>query len=110
MRTLRWLIRHRPVTVTFVLVLSWVVATAWSGLAGQRKLTDDEIPGGAGRIHIAVELDFEPEAFHVIRLQGAGRLIEVKGETAYMMDVPVDVAREIASEYWVRDVRRWEGR
>ena len=39
-----------------------------------------------------------------------GRLIEVRGETAYLMDVRVEDARSLAREYWVKDIKPWPGR
>ena len=107
---LRWLARYRPLTVTLALLAMWGIFEIWSGLGGQRKLTAAELAGYGEKVHIAIELNFAPEAFHITRLQDAGRLIKVDGRTTYMMDVPVNIARQIAREYWVRDVRPWEGR
>jgi hypothetical protein len=107
----RRIMRHRAVTVTLVLLAAWGGFSAWAAWAGARKLTREELAGAsAGRLHVRVTLDFAPEAFHMMILQSIGRLIEVKGETAYLMDVPVDEARSLARRYWVRDIAPWQGR
>jgi hypothetical protein len=108
---LRRLLGHRAVAATLALLLTWGAFTLWEDWAGARKLTAAELASARnGRINLAVTLDFAPEAFHMMILQSIGRLIEVKGETAYLMDVPVDEARSLARRYWVRDVVPWQGR
>jgi hypothetical protein len=108
---LRRLLSHRAVAVTLALLVVWGVFSAWSAWAGARKLTREELAGSrGGRLHVQVTLDFAPEAFHMMLLQSMGRLIEVKGETAYLMDVPVEEARSLARRYWVRDIAPWQGR
>ena len=89
--------------IAAVVLTSWT--TAW--LAAERKL------GGIApeaRGHYRITLDFAPERFHQVRLQEAGRLVEVRGDNVYMMDVAPSALRGIAREYWVREVARWEGR
>ena len=56
-----------------------------------------------------ITLDFAPERFHQLRLQDAGRLVEVRERTVYMKDVSPASLRAIAGEYWVETVARWEG-
>ena len=108
---LRRLLGHRAVAVTLVLVVAWGVFSAWSAWAGAQKLTREELASAKGRrLHVQVTLDFAPEAFHMMILQSIGRLIEVKGETVYLMDVSVAEARSLARRYWVRDIAPWQGR
>ena len=91
--------------VAIVLTAAWLLAHA----GAQRKLAALE-PLPEGRGHYRIVLDFEPERFHQLRLQDLGRLVEVRGDSVYMMDLAPDAVRRIASEYWVREVVRWEGR
>ena len=108
---LRRLLTHRAVAVTLVLLLAWGVFAAWSAWTGAHKLTAAELATArGGRLHLQVTLEFAPEAFHMMLLQSIGRLIEVQGETAYLMDVPVEEARRLARRYWVRDIAPWQGR
>lgn len=108
---LRRILGHRAVAVTLALLVAWGAFSLWGDWAGARKLTAAELASARnGRINVAVTLDFAPEAFHMMILQSIGRLIEVKGDTAYLMDVPVDEARSLARRYWVRDVAPWQGR
>lgn len=102
-----WL-RHRPVCVTALLLLGWAAYSGWSLVAAGHKLSADEI-GDAGKIHIEIVLGFEPEAFHITRFQNLGRLIKVEGRSAFLMDVPVDAARDLARRYWVQDIAIWPG-
>jgi hypothetical protein len=106
----RWF-RHRAFVVTAVLLIAWGVFLAWSHWSGSQKLPPSELAGARdGRVNVQVTLDFAPEAFHMAMLQSVGRLIEVRGATAYLMDVPVADARSLARRYWVKDIRSWQGR
>jgi hypothetical protein len=90
--------------VAAVLVAWWVAAfvAAERKLAGVAPLTDSR---GSYRI----TLEFAPERFHQLRLQEAGRLVEVRERTVYMKDVSPAALRAIAGEYWVDTVAAWEG-
>lgn len=97
-----------PVVATGVIV---AVLVAWWGaatLAAERKLA------AIGPLHDArgsysITLDFAPERFHQLRLQEAGRLVEVRERTVYMKDVSPAALRAIAGEYWVDKVAPWDG-
>jgi hypothetical protein len=102
---------HRAVAVTAALLVAWGAFSIWAAWAGSRKLVAAELVNArGGRINVAVTLDFAPEAFHMMLFQSVGRLIEVKGKTAYLMDVRVDDARRLAREYWVKELISWPGR
>ena len=92
--------------VIVIVVLTWWIA---AGVAADRKLASI-VPAAEPRDHYRITLDFAPERFHQVRLQEAGRLVEVRGESVYMMDVAPAALRGIAREYWVRGIERWEGR
>lgn len=87
-------------------VLAWWTAAY---IAAERKLAAIA-PAVGPRGHYRITLDFAPERFHQVRLQEAGRLVEVRGDSVYMMDVAPAALRGIAREYWVRGIERWEGR
>ena len=93
------------VIVAVVLLGAWLLAQA----GVQRTLATLE-PLPDGRSHYRITLAFEPERFHQLRLQDLGRLVEVRGESVYMMDLTPAAIRRIAGEYWVREIVRWEGR
>jgi len=91
--------------VLAILVAWWALASS----AADRKLSAlGALPEGRGSYRIT--LDFAPERFHQLRLQDAGRLVEVRDRTVYMMDVAPSALRAIAAEYWVEGVARWDGR
>lgn len=98
----------RPIVVTLAVLLAYLGYETWLTQGGAGKLTTEEIaPGRRG--HYEVVIRFAPEAFHVTRMQAIGRLIEVKGASVFLMDVEPADARAIARNYWVRDVRPWQG-
>lgn len=105
------LLRHRAVVVTALLLLAWGAFYLWGEWSGAQKLTASRLAQEKqGRLHLTVTLNFAPEAFHMMRFQSAGRLIEVRGATAYLMDVPIEEARSLARQYWVREIQPWQGR
>lgn len=92
-------------------VIAAVFAAWWIAAysAAERKLA----PLGAlasDRGSYRITLDFAPERFHQLKLQEAGRLVEVRERTVYMMDVAPAALRGIAGEYWVEGVARWDGK
>lgn len=93
-------------TAIVVLVVGGYLLAAHEG--AERKLAGvgELPPRGSYRI----VLDFAPERFHQTRLQGLGRLVEVRDRTVYMMDVTPPAVRRIAGEYWVAAVERWDGK
>ena len=91
--------------IAALLLTYWVLA--WTGAA--RKLAPLE-PVAEGRAHYRIALDFAPERFHQLVLQDLGRLVEVRGNTVYMMDVTPAALHDIAERYWVASIERWSGR
>ncbi len=111
MMRVRRLLGHRAVVVTAFLLLAWGSFSLWESWRGAQKLPSAMLAGArGGRIHLAVTLGFPPETFHMMIFQAMGRLIEVRGSTAYLMDVRVEDARELAREYWVKSITPWPGR
>ena len=94
-----------PVVATAVVVGT---LAAWFGAshhAAERKLAALGSLDARGSYEIV--LDFPPERFHQLRLQEAGRLVEVRERTVFMKDVAPSALRGIAGEYWVDTVTRW---
>jgi hypothetical protein len=91
--------------VILAVIAGWWIAAS---IAADRKLTALEPLPERGSYRIT--LDFAPERFHQQRLQEAGRLVEVRDRTVYMMDVTPKALHAIAGQYWVDSVARWEGR
>ena len=97
----------RPLVVTLLVLLAYGGYEAWLSHGGAMKLTADEI--ASSRAHYEIIVNFAPEAFHVTRMQAIGRLIEVKGQSVFLMDVDAEDARELARNYWIADVKPWQG-
>lgn len=100
---------HVPAAATAAIAA--VVVAWWSAayLDANRKLSA-LAPLAEVRGHYRITLNFPPERFHQLRLQEAGRLVEVRGNTVHMMDVAPADLRRIAGEYWVDTIARWDGR
>jgi hypothetical protein len=97
-----------PLVATTVILA--VLAAWWSmaWFAAERKLAVlGVLPESRGSYRITLE--FAPERFHQLRLQDAGRLVEVRDRTVYMMDVAPAALHAIAAEYWVESVALWDG-
>jgi hypothetical protein len=97
-----------PVFATGVIVTVLVAWWAAAFMAAERKLAGVG-PLDDARGSYRITLDFAPERFHQLRLQEAGRLVEVRERTVYMKDVAPSALRAIAGEYWVDTVVRWDG-
>jgi hypothetical protein len=98
-----------PLIATTVIVVAVCVWWGSGWVAAERKLAALR-PLGTERGSYRITLDFAPERFHQLRLQDAGRLVEVRDRTVFMMDVTPASLRSIAGEYWVDSVARWDGR
>ena len=97
---------RRPLVATALIaavLVAWWIA---SFVGAQRKLA--ALTPLPERGQYRVTLDFAPERFHQVRLQDAGRLVEVRGNTVYLKDVSAAALRAISGEYWVASVERWD--
>ena len=98
-----------PLLATAVIAAALLVYWALAYAGGARKLQALEPLPGA-RANYRITLDFAPERFHQLVLQDKGRLVEVRGNTVFIMDVAPDALRDIARRYWVASIERWSGR
>lgn len=98
----------RPLAVSMLLVAVYVGYNAWLRAVGARALPEAELAGSEPYVGLAVTLGVEPEQFHMAKLQALGRLIEVRGRTAFIVDVARDDARRFARNYWIERVVRWQ--
>jgi hypothetical protein len=95
----------------FATAAGLALALGWAAYGEARAARVMQAAGDpSARGHFIVGLDFPPEAFHTIRMQAIGRVIEVRGAEVYMMDVEPATLRRFARAYWVREVRAWPGR
>ena len=110
--TRRWarLLAHRPVWVTGLLVIAYLAFQLWAEWAGAAKLQAAGLRGADRPAHVELVLAVTPEPFHMAIFQDAGRLIAVRGQSVFLLDVPPDALRALAARYWVRAVRPWAGR
>ena len=100
---------HRPVFVTALLLAAGLAFHAWAWWSGEAKLRAAGLDQVAGKAHVELVLGIAPEPFHMAIFQDAGRLIAVREPSVFVMDVPPDKLRALASHYWVRAVKPWTG-
>jgi hypothetical protein len=93
-----------------LLVLAIALYQLWGTWAAASKLRAAGLDGVGGRVHVEVVVSIVPEQFHMIRFQNAGRLVEVRAPSVFLMDVAPEALRELAGEYWVAEIRPWPGR
>jgi hypothetical protein len=96
-----------PALATAVIAAVLAIYVALGVVDGQRKLAALEPVAAPGSYRIT--LAFAPERFHQVLLQDRGRLVEVRDDVVYMKDVAPKALRDIAREYWVTSIERWDG-
>ncbi len=100
-----------PLGRPYVLVTAAIVATvlAYVGLAnveGARKRAHLDPQWETGKVNLLVRLNFEPEKFHILALQAAGRFAgyDAKTGAVTIYDVPPEQLVRISKEFWVSDL------
>jgi hypothetical protein len=96
-----------PATATAIIVAAVLLYVGAGLLGAQKKLAAVEPVPARG--DYAITLAFAPERFHQLRLQDQGRLVEVRGQTVYLRDVPAQALADVAREFWVVSIARWSG-
>lgn len=99
-----------PIVVTVIILIAIGAYSTMSLVEARHKLAALDPPVDASRGNYLVTLEFPPERFHQTLLQDMGRVLEVRGDTVYMMDVSATDIRRIAGKYWVESIKRWSGR
>lgn len=102
------LLRHPSILITGALMIGYGAFQLWCDAAGAAKVA--AVAGATGpdrRVSAEVVLTIAPERFHIELMQDAGRVVEIKGHSIFLADLPVERARAIARNYWVASVRPW---
>lgn len=90
---------HPTFLATFViLVVVLLVAGVRANESRQRLVAFD---GDAGPFEIFVSMPFEPEAFHLAKLQGAGRIAGVDGSRVHLRGVKPEQLRQLSWKPWI---------
>ncbi|WP_306260916.1 hypothetical protein [Pararhizobium sp. IMCC21322] len=98
----------KPPILTTSLILVFVLVIALHRTS-QRDLKLDGFqtePGG--KYAIVASLDFQPEAFHMTRLQQTGRLMRVDETNVYLRDVSTGDLLALASKPWISSINSWD--
>jgi hypothetical protein len=102
-------IPRRPIVATATILALWLVYTVWTTLAGMGKFPADSHPAGAQRMNAEIVLDFPPELFHIQILQEAGRMTQVVGRSAFLLDADMNALDALARRTWVDQIKPWDG-
>jgi hypothetical protein len=102
---MRAVLLHRSTLATLAILAAlgayWL--HGWS--SGARKLAALGPLDAEGGNAIAATLSVPPEKFHMEIMQGAGRLVAVKGREIALADVPARSVERLARHYWVTAIR-----
>jgi hypothetical protein len=97
----------RPIVATALIISGAIAYQLWSAAAGAAKIAADALQGP--RIHVAIRVNIAPEAYHMARMQQAGRLVRTDARTYYIADARAGEVEALARAWWVSSVRRWDG-
>jgi hypothetical protein len=102
---IRLLVRLAVPAAVAVVVLG--AAPAYGQLTAPQRISpalQQELGNGSLVYAVSVELPFQPEYYHVHRLQQVGTVAGVQGRRIRVLQLSADQVREIASFYWVERV------
>jgi len=102
---IRLLVRLAVPAVIAVVVLG--AAPAYGQLTATQRISpalERELGDGSPVYSVSVELPFQPEYYHIHRLQEIGTVAGVQGHGVRVLQLSADQVREIASFYWVERV------
>lgn len=102
----KFLLKPPIFTTSLILLCVFVIAQHRASL-GDQKLSDFETEPG-GKYAIIASLGFEPESFHMTRLQATGRLMRVDNTDVYLRDVPTEDLLALANKPWISSISSWE--
>lgn len=99
----------RPLAATLAILL---VAAAFQAMAlynRAMKASDAVVEGILANDGAAViTLRFEPDQFHISRIQDTARLVEVQRNRIFVLDLTEDDILRVAGWHWIADIAPWE--
>jgi hypothetical protein len=102
----------RPALVRLVVGAALIVAIlAGPGLYGRATSAGRLAPSlqhVSGSVNVQVLLPFPPQAFHQAQLSSYGVFAGRHGNRVFLLDVPADSLRDLASIYWVAKIEPLE--
>ncbi len=105
MRWLKFWLKPPIMTTSLILVFVLVLSQYRASLADQ-KLGGFKVEEGQ-KYAIVASLDFQPESFHITRLQQTGRLMRVDEKDVYLRDVSTGNLRALANKPWIETISAW---
>lgn len=103
------LLRSRPVWFTLLIALLVLAYQIWIGIGAAAKLSASGLDGNAASSNIEIDMTIDPEQFHMVVLQDAGRLVKVDKRRAYLKQVPRSMIEGLARLYWIERISPWKG-
>lgn len=92
-----------PVQASLVLTLAILLIVGLRADASQQLL--EAFQGAPGPYEIRVEMQFEPEAFHLTKLQSAGRIVGVDGTSVHVRAVTAVELRNLSWQPWISNLQ-----
>ncbi len=102
----------RPIIATIVVVVVLIGQAVGTGIYGHLRVPSQvrhQLEHG-GTAEATVVLGFTPEQFNLDYLQALGNVVNTHGDTLNMSGLTSSAVTAIAGQYWVADVRPWDGR
>jgi len=93
----------RPIVFTAALVVAVVANLLVKDFRANRIVSEFSADGALPELVISLSL--KPEAFHMLRLQRAGRVVNVRDQEVHLRGSSRAKLRDIAKEYWVVGVK-----
>lgn len=96
-----------PILTTSLILLFVLVIAQHRALLADQKL-DGFKTEPSEKYAIIASLDFEPESFHMTRLQATGRLMRVDDTSVYLRDVTTENLLALANKPWISAISTWD--
>lgn len=103
------LLGRRPVWFTLLVLVLVGIYQIWIVSQATQKIHASGLGDSGVPSDIVVTLAMEPEQFHMMVLQDAGRVTQVKGRRLLLRDVPPDALHALARRYWITTITPSQG-
>jgi hypothetical protein len=87
-----------------VLIAGIVAGPAMYGRATSAGRLATSLQHASGNVNVQVVLPFPPQAFHQSQLSSYGVFAGRHGNTVFLLNVPANSLRDLASIYWIAKI------
>lgn len=93
---------HPTFLATAIILAIVLLVTASRSQESAQRLMAFE--GETGPFEIFIRMPFEPEAFHLTKLQGLGRIAGVEGTNVHLRGVKPDQLQQLSWQPWIASI------